>query len=95
MHSAMNLLKVLVLLLVATAILGLTMALFTAETGMAEKVVLLGLMGACAYVAARAPTFMGSLEAKLDRSRLGHMGWPYSPCGSSERPLMLATREGS
>ena len=65
---AMTTREVLILLLVATAILGLTMALSTEETGMAEKVVLLGLMGACVYVAARVPRFVGSLEAKLRRS---------------------------
>ena len=65
MRSAMRLLKVLLLLLVATAILGLTMALSTAETGMAEKVVLLGLMGACVYVAACVPRFVGNLEERL------------------------------
>jgi hypothetical protein len=64
----MRLLEVLLLLLVATAALGLTMALSTAETGIAEKVVLVGLLAACVYVAARVPSFMARLEARLRRS---------------------------
>jgi hypothetical protein len=64
----MRLVRILLLLLLATAILGLMMALATAETGIAEKVVLVGLIAICIYVASRVPTFVASLEARLHRS---------------------------
>jgi hypothetical protein len=64
----MRLVRILLLLLLATAILGLTMALATAETGIAEKVVLVGLIAICVFVAARVPTLVASLEARLHRS---------------------------
>jgi len=68
MHTAMRFLRVFLLLLVATAILGLMMALSTPATGLVEKVVLIGLIAACVYLASRVPTVVGRLEARLFRS---------------------------
>jgi hypothetical protein len=68
MRVSMRVLRVLLLLLVATAILSLTMALSTADTGIAEKVVLVGLIAVCVYLAARVPVFVARLQARLQRS---------------------------
>jgi uncharacterized YccA/Bax inhibitor family protein len=61
----MRLLRLLLLLLLATAALSLTIALLTADTGLAEKVVLVGMIGGCVYLAARVPTYVGRLHARL------------------------------
>ena len=63
----MRLLRVLLVLLLATAILTLTIALLSAETGVAEKVVLVGMIGGCLYLAARVPTYLGRLQTRLHR----------------------------
>jgi hypothetical protein len=68
MRNAMMLLRLLLLLLLATAVLGLTMALSTSETGILEKVVLLGLVGACICLAAAVPRFVDRVGARLTRS---------------------------
>ncbi len=64
----MRVFRLLFLLLLATAVLSLTMALVNAETGLAEKVVLLGMIGGCLYLAARVPTYVSRLQARLHRS---------------------------
>jgi hypothetical protein len=64
----MRLLRILLLLLVATVVLSLTMSLSTADTGIAEKIVLLGLIALCVYLAARVPTFVARLQARLNRT---------------------------
>ena len=68
MHTSMRLLRLLLLLLVATAVLFLTMALSSADTGIAEKVVLVALIALCVYLAARVPTYVARLQARLLRS---------------------------
>ena len=65
MRSGMRLLRVLLLLVLATAVVSLTIALVSAETGFAEKVVLVGMIAVCVYVAARVPTYVGRLQARL------------------------------
>jgi hypothetical protein len=68
MRTSMRLLCILLLMALATVVLSLAMALSTAETGIAEKTVLLGLMAACVYLAARVPTFVARLQARLHRT---------------------------
>jgi hypothetical protein len=65
MRTTMRLLRILLLVFVATAVLSLTIALASAETGIAEKVVLVGLLAGCVYIAARVPRLVGRLEARL------------------------------
>jgi hypothetical protein len=65
MRSGMRLLRVLLLLLLATAVVSLTMALMSAETGYAEKLVLIGMIAGCVYLAARVPTYVQRLQARL------------------------------
>ena len=54
-------------MLVATAILGLVIALWTADTGTAEKMVLVGMVVGCVYLAARVPSYVARLEIRLRR----------------------------
>jgi hypothetical protein len=61
----MRLLRILLLLVVATVVLSLTMALSTSDTGIAEKIVLIGAIALCVYLAARVPTFVARLQARL------------------------------
>jgi len=61
----MGLLQVLVLLLVATAVVSLTIALVSADTGLAEQVVLVAMIGGCLYLAARVPSYLARLETRL------------------------------
>ncbi len=67
MNTRMRLLRFLFLLLVATAVLSLTIALSSADTGIVEKVVLVGLIALCVYLAARIPTLVTRLQARLQR----------------------------
>jgi hypothetical protein len=67
MRTSMRLLRFLLLVLAATAVLSLTMALSTSDTGIVEKVVLVGLIVLCVYLAARVPTFVARLQARLQR----------------------------
>jgi hypothetical protein len=68
MRSIMRFSKILLLLVVAAATLGLTIALSTADTGILEKAVLVALLAGCVYLAARVPTILGRLEGRLHRS---------------------------
>jgi hypothetical protein len=61
----MRLLRILLLLVVTTVVLSLTMALSTSDTGIAEKIVLIGAIALCVYLAARVPTFVARLQARL------------------------------
>jgi hypothetical protein len=67
MRRAMRLLRVLLLLLLVTAVISLTTALVSAETGDAEKVVLIGILAGCVHLAARVPDMVGRLQARLRR----------------------------
>ena len=67
MPSAMRLLRFLLLLVLATAAVSLTIALVSADTGLAEKVVLVGMIGVCLYLAAQVPAYVGRLQARLHR----------------------------
>jgi hypothetical protein len=55
----------LVLLLLATAVISLTMAMMSADTGYAEKTVLIGIIAGLVYLAARVPTYIERLQARL------------------------------
>jgi hypothetical protein len=66
MRTSMRLLRVVLLLVVATSIVSLTMALSTAGTGI-EEVVLVVLIAMCLYLAVRVPTAVARLEARLQR----------------------------
>ena len=68
MHSSMRLLRFLLLALLTVAVLSLAMALLTAETGLAEKVVLVAVIAGCVYVAAQVPTLVARLDARLHRA---------------------------
>jgi hypothetical protein len=53
------------MLLLATAVISLTMALMRAETGHVEKIVLIGMIAGCVYLAARVPTYVLRLQARI------------------------------
>jgi hypothetical protein len=65
MRSGKRQLRVLLLILLATAVVALTMALMSVETGLAEKIVLNSIIAACVYLAARVPTYVERLLARL------------------------------
>jgi hypothetical protein len=65
MRSGMRLLRVLLMLLLATAVISLTMALMSAETGYAEKILLIGMIAGCVHLAAHVPTYVQRLQARL------------------------------
>jgi len=63
----MRVLRVLLLLLLATVVISLTLALMSADTGFAEKAVLVGIIAGCVYLAAHAATYVERLHARLHR----------------------------
>ena len=67
MRSGLRLLRLLLLLVLATAVVSSTVALLTAQTGVAEKVVLVGMIAALLYAAARVTTHADRLQARLHR----------------------------
>jgi hypothetical protein len=64
----MRLVLVLLQLVLATVVVTLTIALLSADTGFVEKVVLVGMIAGCVYLAACVPTFIGRVQARLQRS---------------------------
>jgi hypothetical protein len=65
MRNGMRLVRVLLLLLVASAVITLTVALVNVDTGYAEKIVLVGMIAGLVYLAARVPTYVERLQARL------------------------------
>ena len=62
----MRLLRLVLLLFLVALVLTLTIALSTAATGVAEKIVLTGVIALCVYLAARVPTLVTRLQARWE-----------------------------
>ena len=67
MRGGTRLLGLLLLLVLATAVISLTIALLSSDTGVAEKVVLAGMIAGCVYLASRVPTYIGRMQTRLQR----------------------------
>ena len=67
MVTVVRLARVALILALAFMTISFVMGIGTASTGLLEKIVLLGLIGACVYAAAKVTTFSDRLVHHLDR----------------------------
>jgi hypothetical protein len=67
MVALVRLARVLLIIALACLAISLVMAIGTSSTGPLEKVVLLGLMGACVYAAAMVTTLSERIVHRLER----------------------------